>query len=259
MRPIAVPFVVAPPSGARVRTRLRLGGADERVLRAVGGHLGRLAGAAVAVRCRPGGGDDRRADRKRALTAAASSRWAGRSPARRMISGAARMPTCAMPGWAAPREQSDPVAASGSGWRAPPPGPRVCHGGGAVRQAGPPAAPRGPARCGRAAACRGSGVGVPGWPAARQAPPCPRPCRRRADQAGMAGALGGGTAVGHCRWRSRQRWGNETIRVHPDEGWLELRLPAPLAALSNTPGRAATTGCRARWCSPTVLPSGRRR
>ena len=77
MRPIAVPFVVAPPSGARVRTRLRLGGADERVLRAVGGHLGRLAGAAVAVRCRLGGGDDRRADRKRALTAAASSRWAG--------------------------------------------------------------------------------------------------------------------------------------------------------------------------------------
>jgi hypothetical protein len=77
MRPIAVPFVVAPPSGARVRTRLRLGGADERVLRAVGGHLGRLAGVDVAVRCRLGGGDDRRADRKRALTAAASSRWAG--------------------------------------------------------------------------------------------------------------------------------------------------------------------------------------
>jgi hypothetical protein len=35
-------------------------------------------------------------------------------------------------------------------------------------------------------------------------------------------------------------WGNETIRVHPDQHWLELRLPTPLAALSNTPGRAAT-------------------
>jgi hypothetical protein len=43
MRPLAVPFVVAPPSGARVRTRLRLDAADERVLRAVGEHLGRLA------------------------------------------------------------------------------------------------------------------------------------------------------------------------------------------------------------------------
>jgi hypothetical protein len=38
-------------------------------------------------------------------------------------------------------------------------------------------------------------------------------------------------------------WGNETIRVHPDQHWLELRLPNPLAHLSNTPGRAAT-GCR---------------
>jgi hypothetical protein len=28
--------------------------------------------------------------------------------------------------------------------------------------------------------------------------------------------------------------------VHPDEGWLEIRLPAPLAHLSNTPGRAPT-------------------
>jgi hypothetical protein len=65
MRKIAVPFVVAPPSGVRVRTRLRLDAADERVLRAVGEHLGRLAGADLTVRCRLGGGDDQRADRKR--------------------------------------------------------------------------------------------------------------------------------------------------------------------------------------------------
>ena len=30
-------------------------------------------------------------------------------------------------------------------------------------------------------------------------------------------------------------WGNETIRVHPGEGWLEVRLPAPLAHLANRP------------------------
>ena len=39
---------------------------------------------------------------------------------------------------------------------------------------------------------------------------------------------------------SDKDWGNETIRVHPEEGWLELRLPEPLAHLSNTPGRAKT-------------------
>jgi hypothetical protein len=30
-------------------------------------------------------------------------------------------------------------------------------------------------------------------------------------------------------------WGNETIRFSPDEGWLELKLPAPLAGLANRP------------------------
>ena len=28
-------------------------------------------------------------------------------------------------------------------------------------------------------------------------------------------------------------WGNETIRWNPDEGWLEVKLPAPLACLAN--------------------------
>ena len=30
-------------------------------------------------------------------------------------------------------------------------------------------------------------------------------------------------------------WGNETIRWHPDAGWLEVKLPAPLARLANRP------------------------
>ena len=30
-------------------------------------------------------------------------------------------------------------------------------------------------------------------------------------------------------------WGNETIRWHPGEGWLEIKLPAPLAGLANRP------------------------
>jgi hypothetical protein len=40
LRPIAGPFVVAAPAGARVRTRLRVSPQDEAVLRAVGTHLG---------------------------------------------------------------------------------------------------------------------------------------------------------------------------------------------------------------------------
>jgi IS605 OrfB family transposase len=30
-------------------------------------------------------------------------------------------------------------------------------------------------------------------------------------------------------------WGNETIRWHPEEGWLEIKLPVPLAHLANRP------------------------
>ena len=29
--------------------------------------------------------------------------------------------------------------------------------------------------------------------------------------------------------------GNQTIRWHPDQGWLEIKLPAPLAQLANQP------------------------
>jgi hypothetical protein len=47
------------------------------VLREVGKYLGRLAGRDLAERCRLARGNDERASRKRALTAASSSRWAG--------------------------------------------------------------------------------------------------------------------------------------------------------------------------------------
>jgi len=43
-----------------------------------------------------------------------------------------------------------------------------------------------------------------------------------------------------CRWACPRRqnhvlWGNETIRWHPGEGWLEIKLPVPLARLANRP------------------------
>lgn len=79
-RALVAPFVVAPPSGCRIRTRLHLSPADAVVLRAVGEHLGSLAGADLAARARMGNVpalSTRRAERKKALTAKSSSRWAG--------------------------------------------------------------------------------------------------------------------------------------------------------------------------------------
>ena len=54
LREIAGPFVVAPPAGMRVRTRLRVSGIDAAVLREVGGYLGSLASADLAARCAEG-------------------------------------------------------------------------------------------------------------------------------------------------------------------------------------------------------------
>lgn len=77
-----VPREIAAPAGARVRTRLRLSPQDEAVLRAVGRHLGSLAGKDLTARCAEGrldpkGQNESRAARKRGLTAGSSSRWAG--------------------------------------------------------------------------------------------------------------------------------------------------------------------------------------
>ena len=52
MRPIAAPFVVAPPAGVRVRARLKVDAGDEAVLGVIGEHLGSLAGKDLAARCK---------------------------------------------------------------------------------------------------------------------------------------------------------------------------------------------------------------
>jgi hypothetical protein len=65
-----------------VRTRLKVNVADTVVLRAIGSHLGALAGTDLALRCAQGQLDakaraDSRRERERTLTAQSSSRWAG--------------------------------------------------------------------------------------------------------------------------------------------------------------------------------------
>ncbi|MGB9111450.1 MAG: hypothetical protein WCF24_01835 [Acidimicrobiales bacterium] len=82
LRPIAAPFVVAPPAGARVRTRLKVSEIDAEVLGTLGRYLGSFAGSDLAQRCIEGKltakeRADSRRDRKRAITAESSSRWAG--------------------------------------------------------------------------------------------------------------------------------------------------------------------------------------
>ncbi|MFD8381118.1 hypothetical protein ACFV2X_21635 [Streptomyces sp. NPDC059679] len=80
MRAIAPAFTVAAPSGARIRDRLRVDGADETVLTLVGQHLGRHQRADLAERVAMGlvpVKETRRAGRKRKLTAVSSSPWAG--------------------------------------------------------------------------------------------------------------------------------------------------------------------------------------
>jgi len=235
--------VAAPPPGARIRTRLRLSPWDEAVVRLVGEHLGRLAGQDLAVRCRLGriGDAGLRADRKRALTPESSSRWAG----------------------AITRTSGDQWERAHKNLLDARAGLRRAVGRVRSRLAVPVGT-----REGRV------------WGYASQQERFQKQCRLQRLQAKLdrverrlverrMSVCRGGRALARLRhavgrgeaglteaaWRARWQaarwfltadgeadkpWGNETIRVHPDEHWLELRLPAPLAYLSNTPGRAVT-------------------
>ncbi|MFF3781884.1 hypothetical protein [Streptomyces sp. NPDC001933] len=80
LRAVAAPFTVAAPAGARIRDRLRVTVEEVEVLRRVGEHLGHHQRADLAERVALGrvrAGENRRAERKRRLTAVSSSRWAG--------------------------------------------------------------------------------------------------------------------------------------------------------------------------------------
>jgi IS605 OrfB family transposase len=79
LRVLAETFVAPGPSGVAVRTRLRVTDAESDVLTQVGVFLARMAGQDLAQRCRDGLDHDAQswANRKRALTAVSSARWAG--------------------------------------------------------------------------------------------------------------------------------------------------------------------------------------
>jgi hypothetical protein len=241
MRSIKPPFVVAPPTGARIRTRLRLSAWDEAVLRTVGEHLGGLAGQDLTARSRLGAGNDQRADRKRALTPESSSRWAGsitrtsndqwdvglknlmaerdwlRSACRKIRARLA-VPVGKRQGRVrgyASREERFQKQRRLQGLES-----RLAEVEARIE-------------AGQVSVCRGGRWLVK--------------LRHALDRDDVA--------LTEAKWREQWKaerlfltadgeadalWGNLTIRVHPDEQWLEIRLPTPLAYLSNTPGRAPT-------------------
>lgn len=82
MRRIADPVVAAPPKGVRVRTRVHVGDAEAGALATIGEFLGAVYRGELAARIQRGALDREgraawRAERKQAITATSSSRWAG--------------------------------------------------------------------------------------------------------------------------------------------------------------------------------------
>ena len=80
LRTIDAPFVALGPSGVAIRDRLRhLTPGDDKVLRLISEHLGRLASLDLKGRCADGLDHSSQtwAARKQGLTAESSSRWAG--------------------------------------------------------------------------------------------------------------------------------------------------------------------------------------
>jgi hypothetical protein len=257
MRTLAPVLVATPPTGARIRTRLRLNADDEQVLRTVGQYLGRLAGQDLTHRCRLGHGPDQRADRKRALTAPSSSRWAGaitRTSSDQWTRAYANLlNTRTGLRRAVKRLQARLAVPAGQ-----------AQGRGRSRIRGYDSQAERFEKQRRLQHLRSRLGEVEGRLAAGRVSVC-RGGRRLAKlRHAVAGAGDGGSGKDgstiqviemESRWRERweaerlfltadgeadKAWGNETIRIHPDEQWLELRLPTPLAHLSNTPGRAAT-------------------
>jgi IS605 OrfB family transposase len=251
LREIAAPFVAAAPAGARVRTRLRVSPRDAEVLRAVGRHLGSLAGGDLAARCAEGRLDARgraasRRERKRALTAQSSSRWAGAIT--RTSEDAWQL---GLRNLAAERGTLTARARRIEARLAVPAGARE----GRLSGYATPDERHGKALRLKVLKARLARVEQR---LATGSVPVTRGGRRL-----MRARLNLDAArLTEQQWRDTwdasrlfltadgekgKLWGNETIRWHPDEGWLELKLPAPLARLANRPRGRYRLSCAVRF------------
>ena len=252
MREIAASFVAANPAGVRVRTRLRVAPRDAEVLAAVGRHLGSLAARDLTVRCAEGRLDARgraasRALRKRALTAESSSRWAGAIT--RTSEDAWQL------GWrnleAERRSLQGRVRVIGGRLAVP-------AGKSQGRLAGYATRAERHAKAIRLKTLKARLARVERRIAGRAVPVTRG--GRRLMRARLNLARAGLTQE---QWRERwdaarlfltadgerdAPWGNYTIAWNPDEGWLEVNLPAPLAYLGNRPHGRYRLSCEV-WFS----------
>ncbi|MHB2023607.1 MAG: nuclease/transposase family protein [Mycobacteriales bacterium] len=248
---MAAPFVVAPPDGARVRTRLMVDVADREVLEALGAHLGRLASLDLARRVKEGSLDAKakvqsRKARKQALTAASSSRWAGaitrttedayglarRNLAVEKVSLQARIKKISQRVKVPAGEKKGKVcgyATPEQRWqkqrRLQVLSSRLVE----VDEQ---------LESGSLSICRGG--------------------KRLAKNRHNLQAAGRSEQQWRSEWESSRgfitadgeadkAWGNETIRWHPSEGWLEIKLPAALAHLANRPHGRWRLSCPLTW------------
>ena len=238
LRQVAAPFVAAPPIGVRVRARLRVSSQDEAVLWVVGTYLGSLAGQDLAARCGEGQLDAKgraasRAVRKRSLTAASSSRWAGaitrtsedqyrlaeqnlRAERNSLLARIDRIETrLLMPvGEKAGRIRGYATAAEryAKTVRLQALRIRLTHAEQQL-QAGAMSVVRGGKSLLRKRNSLATGLTEAHW-------------RLEWESARLFLTADG---------EKDKVWGNETIRWNPDARWLEIKLPAPLAHLANRP------------------------
>ncbi|MGH3380945.1 MAG: IS200/IS605 family accessory protein TnpB-related protein, partial [Actinoallomurus sp.] len=238
LRKICPPFVVSGPSGVAIRDRLKgLTAHDEKVLRAVGAHLGTLASGDLKTRCRDGLDHDTEkwAARKRALTAVSSSRWAG------------SITKASHDQWAlARRGQAAHIQSLEAGIRMI--GHRLSL---PVGQRGSKRVPGGyrsarewHAKSRRLAALQvRHAAAVADWQAGRVR--VVRGGKRLLGTRHHLAEAGLSQEQWRARWEaarwflaadgeSGKRFGNETIRVTP-EGQISIKLPAPLAHHANAP------------------------
>jgi IS605 OrfB family transposase len=218
---------------------LRVSAEDAAALRAVGMHLGSLAGRDLAARCAEGrlgarGRAQSRAARKRALTGESSSRWAG----------------------AITRTSEDAWQLADRNLRAEQASLRARIGKITARLAVPAGQRRGRlrgyatpaerhAKTIRLKALQGRLARVEARAAGGRVS-VTRGGRRLLRKRANLAAAGLTEQQWRAVWDSARMfltadgeagtpWGNQTIRFNPDEGWLELKLPAPLASLANRP------------------------
>jgi IS605 OrfB family transposase len=247
LREIAGPFVVAPPAGARARTRLRVSGLDAAVLREAGEYLGSLASADLAARCAQGRLSAKqrarsRQMRKQELTAKSSSRWAGALT--RTSEDAYQL---AHRNLLAERRSVLARVKRIESRLAVPAGQRA----GRVR--GYPTTAERHAKTIRIQALRTRLAEVDQQLDAGRVSVCRggKALLRKRNNLADAGLT-------ETRWRELwaaarlfltadgekdKTWGNETVRWNPDQNWLEIRLPTPLARLANRPGGRYRLSC----------------